>query len=192
MASTSSDLPRTTLGILFIVGLIVLCVVIVRPFAASTVWAATLVLATWPWMRRLEGFLGGRRAAAVAVMTLGLFLLFMIPLSLAIAAIAANAEVILALPDTISNFRIPAPPDWLEDIPLIGGPASTEWRHLLGVGSLELVAMLRRVPGVLASTLSVRGRGAATPAPSGLISVRLGVSIFLSDAALTAARGLGL
>jgi len=151
MASTTSDLPRTTLGILFIVGLIVLCVVIVRPFAASTVWAATLVLATWPWMRRLEGFLGGSRAAAVAVMTLGLFLLFMIPLALAVAAIAANTELILALPDTISNFRIPAPPDWLADIPLVGGPASAEWRRLLGVGSLEIVAMLRPYARTMAS-----------------------------------------
>src|SRR5262245_22881385 len=101
MASTSSDLPRTTLGVLFIVGMIVLCAIIVRPFAASTVWAATLVLATWPWMRQLERVFGGRRAAAVTVMTLGLLLLFMTPLSLAIAAIARNAQVIVALPDAV-------------------------------------------------------------------------------------------
>src|SRR6201981_2485593 len=104
MASTPSDLPRITLGILFIVGLMVLCLVIVRPFAASAVWATTLVLATWPWMKRLQASCGGSGAAAVAVMTLGLFLLFMIPLSLAVAAIAANAESIVALPDAISNF----------------------------------------------------------------------------------------
>src|SRR5262249_18058454 len=140
MASLSSDLPRTTLGILFIVGMIVLCAVIVRPFAASTVWAATLVLATWPWMRRLEKMLGGRRAA-VTVMTLGLLLLFMTPLSIAIAAIARNAEVLIALPDAVSNFRLPLPPDWLSDIPLLGQRASDEWRRLSRTGALEIVAM---------------------------------------------------
>src|ERR1700747_2316667 len=112
MASLPRDLARTTLGVLFIAGMIVLCVIIVRPFAASMVWAATLVLATWPWLRQVEKFLGGRRGAAVAVMTLGLLLVFMIPLSMAVAAIARNAEVILALPDAIAAFRVPAPPDW--------------------------------------------------------------------------------
>ena len=143
MASHPRDLARTTLGVLFIVGMIVLCVIIVRPFAASTVWAATLVLATWPWLRKLEKYFGGRRSAAVAVMTLGLLLVFMIPLSMAVAAIARNAEAILALPDAISAFRIPAPPDWLADIPLVGGPASDEWRRMTGAGNPEIVAMLR-------------------------------------------------
>jgi predicted PurR-regulated permease PerM len=181
MASTPSDLPRTTLGILFIVGLMVLCVVIVRPFAASTVWAITLVLATWPWMKRLEASFGGSRAAAVTVMTLGLFLLFMIPLSLAVAAIAANAESIVALPDTISNFRIPAPPDWLEDVPLIGGPASAEWRRLLGVGSLELVAMLRPYARIIATWFI----GAAGGFGLGLMHVLLTIAV----AAILYAKG---
>ena len=65
MASISSDLPRSTLGVLFIVGLMVLCVVIVRPFAASAVWATTLVLATWPWMKRACG--PARKATASAI-----------------------------------------------------------------------------------------------------------------------------
>jgi len=181
MASTPSDLPRTTLGILFIVGLMVLCVVIVRPFAASAVWAATLVLATWPWMKRLQGLFGGSRTAAVTVMTLGLFLLFMIPLSLAVAAIAANAELIVALPDTISNFRIPAPPDWLEDVPLIGGPASAEWRRLLGIGSLEIVGMLRPYARIIATWFI----GAAGGFGLGLMHVLLTIAV----AAVLYARG---
>ncbi len=143
MASTSNDLARTTLGILFIVGMIVLCAVIVRPFAASTVWAATLVLATWPWMRQLQKLLGGSRTAAVAIMTLGLLLVFMIPLSMAIAAIALNAESILALPEAISTFHLPSPPDWLSDIPVIGRPASDEWQRLTTIGKMEMVTMVR-------------------------------------------------
>ena len=181
MASLSSDLPRTTLGVLFIVGLIILCAVIVRPFAASTVWAITLVLATWPWMKRLQDTFGGSRVAAVTVMTLGLFLLFMIPLSLAVAAIAANAESILSLPDTISNFKIPAPPDWLEDIPLIGGPASAEWRRLLGVGSLEIVGMLRPY----ARTMATWFIGAAGGFGLGLMHVLLTIAV----AAILYAKG---
>jgi predicted PurR-regulated permease PerM len=181
MASSSTDLPRTTLGVLFIVGLIILCAVIVKPFAASTVWAATLVLATWPWMRALEKSLGGRRAAAVAVMTLGLFLLFMIPLSMAVAAIARNAESIVALPDTVSNFRIPQPPDWLPDIPLLGGPASEEWRRLTTVGSGEIVAMLRPY----ARTMAEWFIGAAGGFGLGLMHILLTIAV----AAILYAKG---
>ena len=173
MANVSSDLPRTTLGILFIVGMIVLCAVIVRPFVASTVWAATLVLATWPWLRQLERFFGGRRGAAVTVMTLGLLLVFMVPLSMAVAAIARNAEAILALPDAISAFRIPAPPDWLADIPLVGGPASEEWRRMTGAGNPEIVAMLRPY----AKSIAAWFLGAAGGFGLGLMHVLLTIAI---------------
>jgi predicted PurR-regulated permease PerM len=181
MASTSRDLTRTTLGILFIVGMIILCAIIVRPFAASAVWAATLVLATWPWLRRLDKAFGGRRAAAVAVMTLGLFLLFMIPLSMAIAAIARNAQVIIALPDAISTFRIPTPPDWLDDIPLIGESAREEWHRLTRVGNREIVAMLRPY----ARTMAAWFIGTAGGFGLGLVHVLLTIAL----AAILYAKG---
>jgi predicted PurR-regulated permease PerM len=181
MASLPRDLARTTLGVLFIVGMIVLCAIIVRPFAASTVWAATLVLATWPWLKRLEKALGGRRAAAVTVMTLGIFLVFMIPLSLAIAAIARNAEVIVALPDTISSFKIPLPPDWLSDVPLLGGPASDEWHRLTRIGNREIVAMLRPY----ARTMAAWFLGAAGGFGLGLMHIVLTIAI----AAILYAKG---
>ena len=181
MASLPRDLARTTLGVLFIVGMIVLCVIIVRPFAASTVWAATLVLATWPWLRQLEKFLGGRRGAAVTVMTLGLLLVFMIPLSMAVAAIARNAEAILALPDAISAFRVPAPPDWLSDVPLVGGPAADEWRRLTGAGNPEIVAMLRPY----AKSIAAWFLGAAGGFGLGLMHILLTIAI----AAILYAKG---
>ncbi len=43
------DLTRTTLAVLSIVGLIAVSFLVVRPFLAATVWAATLVVATWPY-----------------------------------------------------------------------------------------------------------------------------------------------
>ena len=46
MVAKPFDLTRTTLAVLSIVGLIVVSFLVVRPFLAATVWAATLVIAT--------------------------------------------------------------------------------------------------------------------------------------------------
>ena len=153
MANGSHDLTRTMLAILFIAGLIAASFLVLRPFLAATVWAATLVVATWPVLRRLEAALGGRRGWAVAVMTLVLLVLVILPLSIAVGAVARHADVIASLPDAASKFRIPPPPPWLSDVPLIGQPAMKEWQ-LLSIGSSsEIVSLLRPYARTIAQWL---------------------------------------
>src|SRR5688572_23476146 len=123
MAIRSHDLTRTVLALLFIGGLILASFLVLQPFLAATVWAATLVIATWPVLRRLEAALGGRRGWAVALMTLALLALVILPLSIAIGAVIQHADLIAALPEAASSFRMPSPPAWLADVPLIGAPA---------------------------------------------------------------------
>jgi hypothetical protein len=59
------DLPRATLGVLFIVVLLALTVWILRPFLGAIVWASMIVVATWPVMRQLQAWLWGSRMLAV-------------------------------------------------------------------------------------------------------------------------------
>ena len=80
MVTKPIDLTRTTLAVLSILGLIAVSFLVLQPFLAATVWAATLVVATWPVMRRLQSAFGGRRGAAVTVMTLVLLVLVVLPL----------------------------------------------------------------------------------------------------------------
>ena len=142
MADGSHDLTRTTLAVLFIVGLLAASFLVLQPFLAATVWAATLVVATWPLLRWLEAALGGRRGWAVALMTLILLVLVILPLSIAIGAVVRHADVIASLPDAVSNFHMPPPPAWLSDIPLIGGPAAQEWQRLSASSSGEIASLL--------------------------------------------------
>ena len=53
MADPRHDLARITLAVLFIALLIGASLWILRPFLPAVVWAATLVIATWPIMLRL-------------------------------------------------------------------------------------------------------------------------------------------
>src|SRR5262245_24071382 len=114
------DLPRATIGILFIVTLITLSMWVLRPFLGAIIWASMIVIATWPAMRRLQGWLWGSRALATMVMTGGLLLLVVLPLSLIIGAIAANAGCLIDWVATMGSVSIPSPPQWLTKLPVVG------------------------------------------------------------------------
>ena len=99
------DLARTTLSVLFIGALIAGSLWILSPFLAAFVWATMIVVATWPMMRRVESAFGGRRAPAVAVMTLGLLAILMVPLAVALQAILEHADDLVALLGKPSDMR---------------------------------------------------------------------------------------
>jgi len=69
MASLRYDLARITLAVLFITALIGTSLWVMRPFLPAVIWAATLVIATWPIMRRLQTGLWNSRALATTIVT---------------------------------------------------------------------------------------------------------------------------
>ena len=144
MVTRPFDLTRTTPAVLSIVGLIVVSFLVVRPFLAATVWAATLVVATWPFMRRLQSTFGGRRWAAVTLMTLLLLFLVLIPLSMAISSIATHASRLMDLPDAaVAAAHLPPPPTWLSDVPLVGRPVAEKWKRLVESSAEDMVQLVR-------------------------------------------------
>ncbi len=92
MSAVRQDLTRTTLAVVCIFLLIVASLWVLRPFLAATVWATMLVVATWPMLKSLEARFGNRRSPAVAVMTVGMLLLLVLPLWGAIETIVDHAD----------------------------------------------------------------------------------------------------
>jgi predicted PurR-regulated permease PerM len=103
---------------------------VLRPFFASTIWAAMIVIATWPIMTWLQRRLWGSRAAATAVMTIALLLLLLVPLALVIGTIASNVDILATWSATLQTFTMPPPPHWLIRAPVIGQPIVEGWRRL--------------------------------------------------------------
>jgi predicted PurR-regulated permease PerM len=124
------DLPRATIGVLFIVTLIAMSMWVLRPFLGAIVWASMIVIATWHLMRWVQGWLRGSRALATAVMTGGLLLLVVLPLSLIIGAIAANAGRLIDWVATAGSVAIPQPPQWLVGVPMVGEKLADVWRNI--------------------------------------------------------------
>lgn len=87
MSEIQRDLTRNTLAVLCILLLIAASLWVLRPFLAATIWAVMIVVATWPLLKMLEQRFDGRRGLAVAVMTLAMLLLLVVPLSFAIGTV---------------------------------------------------------------------------------------------------------
>ena len=63
-------------------------------------------------------------------MTLALALVVLVPLSVAIGAVVSHSDQIVAFVTAAPSFRLPPPPGWVADIPLVGEPLAERWLHL--------------------------------------------------------------
>ena len=153
MAPIPRDVTRTTLAVMFIGGLGVASFLVMRPFLAAIIWAATLVTATWPLMLRVQRRLWGRRWLAVIVMTVALLLVVIVPFWLAIATIVANAGRMLVFAESLASFRVPPAPDWLSTVPIVGTAAAQTWASAAYMGIRDLAPGLTPYAGQAARLL---------------------------------------
>jgi predicted PurR-regulated permease PerM len=136
------DITSITLKIFFICLLIAAGFWTVRPFLTAVVWAIIIVVATWPAMLKMQGCLWGKRWMAVAAMTIGLLMLLVVPLSLAVTTIVDNSGKIVDWIRSLSTLTISSPPEWLNNVPMVGPKLVVKWQHFASTSSQELLARL--------------------------------------------------
>jgi predicted PurR-regulated permease PerM len=139
--NTQRDLTRTVLAVLLMVILIGGSFWILRPFLLSIIWAAMIVVATWPMMLKLQDRLRGR-ALAVTIMSGAMVLVFVVPLVLAIQTLVDNADTIAGWLRTLATAPIPPPPGWVSRIPLVGGKIAEGWTSIAAAGKENLLVRL--------------------------------------------------
>ena len=174
------DVARITLGVACLSAMLVGTLWILRPFIAAMIWAATIVVATWPIMMRLEAWAGGRRAVAAAVMSAGLLLGFIVPLGAAVAVLIINGDKILAWVTSVASMHVPPPPEWVANLPLVGHTLDQRWREVLSA------------PTDLASTLAPYARLMAAWAlglVGGVAALAIDLLLIMAIAAYLYARG---
>jgi len=138
MAEIQRDITRIVLAVIFIVTLIGSSIWILRPFIGAIVWAATIVVATWPLMISVQSWLWGKRALAVTVMTLLLLAVLVVPLTLAIGTIVSNVDEIAEWTKSLAALKTPSPPEWVANLPVVGAKAAELWGYIGAVGLQEI------------------------------------------------------
>lgn len=114
---------------LLIGGVVVGCVVVLYPFLSALLWAGILVFTTWPIHEWIRAHLHLRRSAAALVMVGLTAVILVLPIGL--AAPGGSDDVIHLRHAIEASLRggLPASPDWLRDIPLIGPSVAELWDH---------------------------------------------------------------
>ena len=149
MAEPRRDLTLTVLAVLFLGGLILASLWVLKPFLGPLTWAVMIVVATWPVMLRVEKTVGNRRWAAVTIMTLIQLLVLIVPLSAAIATVVRNFNTITDWIKALGDLNVPAPPSWLATLPFVGDSATQIWQEVATEGVDVLASKLAPYAGTL-------------------------------------------
>jgi predicted PurR-regulated permease PerM len=134
------DITRIVLAVVALLGLIVTCLWLLRPFLPPLVWGTMIVVATWPAMQAVQARLWGSRALAVTVMTLLILVAVVGPLATAVVAIVTNLDQIVGAVRTVVELATSAPPAWVRDLPFVGPRVAEEWARLASTAPSEVTA----------------------------------------------------
>lgn len=159
MNEPRNDLTRTVLTVLFIGALMAASFWILRPFLGALIWAIMIVVATWPMLIGLERRLGGRRWVATTVMSVLLLLVLVLPLSAAVGTLVSHADDIAGWVRNLQDFHLPAPPAWLQNLPLVGDHLASAWEDLARGGFQAMVALVTPYAGTVTRWLVSQAGG---------------------------------
>ena len=114
-------------GMAAVIFLVVGCFMILKPFISAVVWAAILCFSTWPLYSRLERILKGKQTLAATAMTVLIAMVVVLPITFLSITIAENATPWLSEIRGWVAKGIPAPPPWVDNIPLVGKQIKPYW-----------------------------------------------------------------
>ncbi|MBL8447930.1 MAG: AI-2E family transporter YdiK [Zoogloeaceae bacterium] len=172
------DLPRITLAVLFILGIIAAAGWILRPFLPALIWATMVVVATWPLMLRVQARAWNRRWLAVTVMTVLLLLVFLVPLGFAIDALVSNADEMAGWAQGLATIELPRPPEWLAQIPVVGERAVAMWQDIADSGPRELARRIAPYAKDVAQWLAIEAGGIGLMAAQFLLTVVISALLY--------------
>jgi predicted PurR-regulated permease PerM len=173
----SRDLKRTrieqALGVTALVFLFIGGFVVMRPFLSATMWAIVLCFSLWPVHRRLVGWLGNRRTLAALLTTLSITLVLLVPFVVIGFSLADDARALGSATRRWIEAGPPAPPAWLEKVPVVGQEAkqywleftaeTAEWLEQLSRATEEAEPAPAGEPGEVTAPTHVQGQPQATP-----------------------------
>ncbi|WP_426208125.1 AI-2E family transporter [Massilia sp. TWP1-3-3] len=104
--------------------LVIGCLYVLRPFLAAILFAAAVVISSWPMYLFLLGRMNGRRSLAALTLTLTLTLLVIVPIGLVAYNLADDVGRLYDQIKLAVETGHVEPPGWIRRVPLVG-----DWLH---------------------------------------------------------------
>lgn len=115
------------LGGLALLLLLVGCVVVLKPFLSSLMWAIILSYSLYPLQRRFTKWFRGSRTLAACVVTLSLMLILAGPVVLIGLSLVEDGKAVAV---ATKNWFLSVPdqaPEWVQELPIVGEEVSVYW-----------------------------------------------------------------
>lgn len=116
------------------------CLWVMAPFWSALFWGAVLAYASWPLMRLLTRWFGGRESLAAAVLTVGWMLLVAVPLVWLGFNLADHVRDATAFVRDVQMDGLPDSPTWLGSVPLVGERLVNYWNTIDQQGAALLAS----------------------------------------------------
>ncbi|WP_298623924.1 AI-2E family transporter [uncultured Legionella sp.] len=113
------------------VGIVLLSLFIVHKFIPSMVWAAIIVIATYPLYTKWRTFFGGRDDLASFLFTTLMGLLFLLPLSWLVGILIKESQLFINFLQQI-NKDGGAAPEFFKNLPFVGNDLVQYWDKNIG------------------------------------------------------------
>lgn len=128
-------------GLAIVAVLVIACLKIISPFLGALLWGTIIAISTWPLFDRLQRHLKGRQGVAAFILTGGLILVFVVPISLLVYSLTEHVASVSGLIKDLTTISLPPVPFWLADAPLIGPRINELWQH----ANTDMPALLETV-----------------------------------------------
>jgi len=120
---------RASLALSLVATLIGVSLWLVLPFVGAVTWGAIIAISVYPLHLRLTANLGKRPKASAIFFGLIMTVVVFAPVVLLFLTIGEHARQLAETLSNIGDFTVPPLPDWLGNLPLIGGRISKVWHQ---------------------------------------------------------------
>jgi predicted PurR-regulated permease PerM len=148
------------------------CLLILRPFVSALLWGVVLSFSSWPIYRRLLKLVRRRRTLAALIMTAAIIAVVFLPFMIISAAVSDNVRDLTTAVQSWTETGPPAPPGWLNKVPLVGQRIVDHWQ-IVTIDSEKLLELGKRLIAPTSALLVVIGKMLI----SGLVQLALSILI---------------
>lgn len=117
---------EVTIKVGLVIGLLVWCFMILKPFLMITLWGIIIAVAVHPIFSWTRTKLGNRTKLAAILVTLGMLILIISPMVLLAESLVGGIMYIKEIINSRDALILPPPPS-VKDWPVIGGPLHDFW-----------------------------------------------------------------
>jgi predicted PurR-regulated permease PerM len=193
---SSGELIRRMLSLLMVALLAGASLWILAPFLPAFIWGATIAVATWPLLMRLQVRLGGKRNLASAVMTIVMLVVFFVPLLVFISSLLGRVGDVREWGTEFARTGLPTAPQFVHGVPLVGARVAAKWDSLAALPTDQLVASAQPWVAKASSWLLARAGGLVMLAIQFLLTALMTTLLFINGelvgrTAVAFARKLG-